>query len=63
MSRLALCREATLPLICDCVYEWVCEGMNADLCCKSALKTREVLHKYSLLTIYNPNVKYLVVST
>ncbi len=31
MSRLALCREATLQSVCD----WV----NADLCCKSALSS------------------------
>ncbi len=46
MNKLALCRDATLPL----VYEWV----NADLCCKNALsswKTREAQYKYSPFTI------------
>ncbi len=38
-SRLALWREATLPLVRDQVCEWV----NTDLCCKSALKA---LYKY-----------------
>ncbi len=43
-SRLALCREASLLLVC----EWV----NADLCCNGALsswKTRKVRYKYSQL--------------
>ncbi len=52
MSRLALRRDVTLPVMCECVYEW----MNADLCCKVLWvveKTRKALYKYSPFTIYH----------
>ncbi len=48
MSRLTLRREATLPLVCECV--------NAELCCSSPLsssKTRKVFYKYSPFTVYH----------